>query len=125
MISYKLTNNDISFVDNGSGLLTIETSTFPVTNAQMIPLVMFTPRKGRPYEPSNLIDWEFYFGSQLNNIQEQNLNLLATQLKALIGGRLGVTDVDLSETTIDIDPNSRTPVFQKFCWTIDCNEYTL
>lgn len=125
MIDYKLTNNDISFVTNGNGLLDIELSYFPVTNSQLVPLRLFTPRKGRPFEPVDAIDWEFFFGSQLNQINESNLNLLATQMRAIVGSTIGVTDVDLTQTTIDIDPISRTPTFKEFCWTIDCNEYTL
>lgn len=124
MISFKLNSDwDVNPIDNGSGLLTLETSSYPVTNSQLVPLAVFTPRKGREFEPDNAIDWEFFFGSDLNTINEPLLNLFATQLQALISSVNGVTSVNLSNAQIDIE--NRTLVFNGVCFNIDCNEYNL
>lgn len=124
MISFKLNSDwDVSPIDNGSGLLTLETSTYPVTNSQLVPLTVFTPRKGREFEPTNAIDWEFFFGSDVDTINEPLLNLFATQLQAAILNVAGVTSVDLSNAQIDIE--NRSLVFNGVCFNIDCNEFNL
>lgn len=105
-----------------SGLITLETSKFPKTNSQLVPLRIFTKKQNREYEPENAIDWELFFGEQYNTIDSNLLNLFASQLELLISRTIGVTSVDLSNAKVSNLPDF---VFTDVCFTIDCNNYTL
>lgn len=105
-----------------SGLITLETSKFPKTNSQLVPLRIFTKKQNREYEPENAIDWELFFGEQYNSIDSNLLNLFASQLELLISRTIGVTSVDLSNAKVSNLPDF---IFTDVCFTIDCNTYTL
>ncbi|MDB4461454.1 hypothetical protein N9043_00740 [bacterium] len=124
MITFKLDGDyDVIPAINGDGLITLETLSYPFSISQVVPLVIFTGKKGREYESDLAIDYSIYFGQNMNKINESILNLFATQLSALIGSIDSITDVNLSSATVDVINGSLD--LQRVCWTIDCNEYTL
>lgn len=122
MISFKLDSSyDVIPTDNENGYKTLSVATFPESISQLVPLIIYTDRKGRPYEPEFAIDWSLYLGENLDTIDENLLNLFSTQLSALISSINGIENVNLSQATID----ERTLELSNVCFTINCNEYTL
>lgn len=123
MISWKLNNSwDVIPITLTDGLISLEVSKYPDTNAQLVPLRLFSSKRNREYEPSSAIDWDLYLGESNNTIRRELLPFLPVQLENLIGETTGVTSVDLSKTTYNTSPSLS---FNDLCFTIDCKEYTV